>query len=596
MPYKSLSLVRAMGRYIPFDADSGNLYEEHVSHDDAPAPYETKTLTFVLEALANPSTSLVVLTGDAGHGKTHLCRRVIQMGDGSEPAEALLRMERDLEGRTPIDLPGVGREVRVIKDLSEFPEERGSQLLVSILEDQDTVGLVCANEGILRSITARHGGVLTPVLQLLEDGIRSGVTGLGSPICVVNLNFQSAAPEESGFLRHLLEGWVGDGRRWTACKECTARPDCPIYRNKELVASDGKKGERVRAGLLQLVRIAEQSGHVLTFREALILVSYLITGDLNCEDVAEIHVSSKPRRLAQYHLETLAFERELSDAQAAQLPILARIRRYDPGLIPLRRIDERMIDAMEEEGVLGNDAWFGGASSAQTRSQRKSEALQLRDESRARRRSLYLSDPLAGRDGVNDRTSRLGLQHYGAFAHIQGDNEDPAAMRRIVEKFVKGLHVIQGVRIRDRSALYFVDPAFSRSGSSTSVIAFQLPKNHLWLYGLHEFWEAVGSSASAEMTRAVDWVDRQVVLCSGRDEPEELVRLDLLQFEFVMRASDGSAFPSFHAADRRRILSRLASIAEEHSGSAEEIKFVTGGHLKRLVVEQDDSIEVYGGL
>ena len=43
MPYKSLSLVRATGRYIPFDADSGNLYEERVSHDDAPAPYETKT-------------------------------------------------------------------------------------------------------------------------------------------------------------------------------------------------------------------------------------------------------------------------------------------------------------------------------------------------------------------------------------------------------------------------------------------------------------------------------------------------------------------------------------------------------------------------
>ena len=165
-----------------------------------------------------------------------------------------------------------------------------------------------------------------------------------------------------------------------------------------------------------------------------------------------------------------------------------------------------------------------------------------------------------------------------------------------MENFVHGLHVIQGIRIQDRSALFLVDPAFSRSGSSTSVIAVQIPKNHLWLFGLHEFWEAAEDEAPVDMTSAVDWVDRQVVLCRGKDDPEEILRLDLLQFEFVMRASDGSAFPGFHLADRRRVLSRLASIAEALTGAEEEIKFVSGRNLKRLVVEQDNSIEVYGGI
>jgi len=597
MPYKSLSLIRAMNRYIPFDADSGSLYEEHVSLEDAPPSYHTKTLEFVLAALSDDATSLIVLTGDAGHGKTHLCRRVIELGDEYEPGEALRRMESDREGRTPIHLPGVGREVRIIKDLSEFPEDHGAELLISILEDAERVGLVCANEGLLRSITNSHEGDLGNILETLEDGVRSGVTGLGSGVCVVNLNFQSAAPEESGFVRHLLEGWVGDGRRWTACKDCTAQPACPVYRNKELFAVGANDAEQAKTGILQLVRIAEQSGYVLTFREALVLVSYLITGGLTCEDVAELHVG-EPTRLKQYELEKLAFEKTLTDAQAPQLRILSRVRRYDPGVVPLRRVDEEIIGLMEEEGVLGNSAWFAGTTSAQTRRRRRTEAEKLRDELRSRRRAAYLSDPALGEDGLSDRTSRLGLQHYRDFAHVQSDDEDPGMMRRIVEGFVQGLHVIQGIRVRDRSALYLVDPAFSRSGSSTSVIAVQLPKNHLWLYGLHEFWESGGGAARVDMTSSVDWVNRQVVLCLAKDEEhesEELLRLDLFQFEFVMRASEGSSFPSFHSADRRRILNRLARVVELHSKAEDVIKFVSGQSLKRLVVEQDGSITVYEG-
>lgn len=596
MPYKSLSLVRAMNRYIPFDADSGSLYEEHVSQKDAPPPYETKALAFVKLALSDEATRIIVLTGDAGHGKTHLCRRVVEWGDESGPADALERLRLDPEGLTPIKLPGVARQVRVIKDLSEFPEGRGAALLGAILEDESSVGLVCANEGLLRSITNAYGDGLRQILDTLEEGLRSGSTGLGAAVCVVNLNYQSATPESGGFLRHLLESWIGDGRRWTACRECTARPECPIYRNKELFASDSDSAERSKEGILQLVRIVEQTGYVLTFREALIFVAYLITGGVNCEHVAELHVSAQgQKRLSNFLLENLAFEGGLTEAQAAKLPLLARIRRYDPGRIPLRHIDDGIIFSMEGEGALGDAAWFGGATAAQTRAQRKTEALFLRDGLRARRRAAYLSEPAPGPGGVDDRTSRVGLQHYGAFSHVQGDDEDPAAMRRIVEKFVHGLHVIQGIRVLDRSALFLVDPAFSRSGSSTSVIAVQIPKNQLWLYGLRESWSTNGGSAVPDLTRAVDWVDRQVVLCRGRDDGEELLRLDLLQFEFVMRASQGSAFPSFHAADRRRILSRLACVAEAHSRAEDEIKFVSGQEVRRLVVEQDNSIEVYGG-
>jgi hypothetical protein len=594
MAYQSLALVRAMKSYLPFDADSASLYEEHVALDQAPPPYETHALRYVLELVRDTRVSLIVLTGDAGHGKTHLCRRVLELGLGDGGGEigaaqaALRRLKGDPEGSEAIHLPGVGRNLRVVKDLSEFSEQRGAEILNVMMAEQDSVGIVCANEGRLRSVVSLMPTALASILDALESGVRNGVTGsTDNAVHVVNLNFQATSIRQGGFLAHLIEKWVGDGRRWRACKDCKARSDCPILRNRELLTlSDG-----ARESFLQLIRIAEQTGYVLTFREALILCSFAVTGGLTCEDVAKQHSAGAAARdsLQDFHVEGLFFERTLSEAESEQVKVLTPLRRLDPAHSRNRNVDSTIVGDLESDMNSGPITTF----SAQSMGQWKRSAKDLRDHVRRERRRRYFQMPSSS--STRDRAESLGLRFYEEFEHVQGDDENPKTMLQVIARMVRGLHVIQGIRVSNQSALLLVDPAFTRAGAGTSVIAARIPRNELWLYGLHEFWaEKASSRTDVNLTNSVDWLDRQIVLCRKVDGLlQELLRLDLMQFEYVLRAADGSSFARFHAADRRRILSILAAVAEEHATNSQEIRFISGQAVKMLVIEQDDSIEVH---
>ncbi len=120
--------------------------EEHAKLDGDRKSYETKSYHYVLELLAQPSTSLIVLTGDAGHGKTHLCKRILEAG-GKSGEEALQALKDDPEGQTPIALDVFAKPLRIVKDLSDDPDEvRNAVRLLELIEDETSIGLVCANE------------------------------------------------------------------------------------------------------------------------------------------------------------------------------------------------------------------------------------------------------------------------------------------------------------------------------------------------------------------------------------------------------------------------------------------------------------------
>ncbi len=367
MAYRTASVVDVLNRYLPFNASSGGLYEEYAPPaSDAPPPYSNEALDFILEVLKSKKTRLVLLTGDAGHGKTHLSRRVLEEGAGLDAETARERLLAE-DGSGSIELPRIGRRLRVVKDLSDFTERDGARLLADILADDDTVGLVCVNEGRLRAVVAELPDELSGVLTGLQLGIEQGVTEATVGVRIVNLNYQAAAPTRGGFLMHLVDSWLGDGRRWSACRNCDAVDSYPIFANQaRLTSSSGAKD-----ALLQIVRIAEQSGYVLTYRETLFLVSYLVTGGLTCGAVEAVH-SRKKTDLDAYLLVDLLFERTLADAEAKNLRILRRLRTYDPGLLPLRTVDDSLVRSSSEGEV-------ESGSDAHTKPQQKRAAQLLRE-------------------------------------------------------------------------------------------------------------------------------------------------------------------------------------------------------------------------
>lgn len=597
LSYKQLPRVKLMLRHLPIDAGAEQLYEEHREADDI-LSYETSTLKYLRGLLRAPTRVFVVLTGDAGHGKTHLCRRLLE-GDSSS-REIVARLSEDPVATQEWPVSDASALVRVVKDLSEIaPPERAARRLVELLEQTDSHVVVCANEGRLRNVVAHESDTLRPLLDALESGLERGETHPPGreDVHVLNLNAQSATAEEGGFLAHVLDQFLNHQGAWNTCRSCRAHDLCPILAARTaLMRSRPKENERAngRAATVELVRIAEETGHVLTYRETIALVALLVTGGLDCEDVEARHRDGRRHEeLKRARLPERLFAREPLDAERRAAPILDRLRRMDPGLVASRAVDERLHARLEAAGGLGSELFDESVRRPSTRKEHLQERSLHRALIRRARREAWFVAPELDEHGVS-RVSRLGLRHHALFRALQ---EAPSVSEMVdtLRVLVRGLHTVQGaVGVDSKSDLHLVDPAFGRSGSHASIIARTIPVRRLRLLSESAWWNET-REVRAPVLDAVEWIDRRVVLVDEREPEGSVLALDLLGFEFVMSAADGIVMRGFHSAARRRILRTLARHAQRQDERPDSIRVLLGRRGEgRLIVERDDTIVLEG--
>lgn len=591
--YQRNRTVADLQRYIPFDASAGNLIEEHVNTESR-FTFETKALAYIGELAKDSSASLLVLTGDAGHGKTHICRRLLIDG-GLGFKESMAAMCGDLSGHSVFDLYNGRGKVRILKDLSEIaPTSQAAERIHDLLHDHSSLAVICANEGRLRAVCSLKPE-LALIVETLEAGTRTGRTSIDPSVHVVNLNYQAVTPHGANFLDSALDHWTKHKARWSKCDSCKAKIACPILANRNYLSlhtDTALMAKPVRDGLLHLVRLAEQAGYVLTIREALIFVGYIITGGIGCEDVEQLHSNGKFDHLRGYDFQRLLFERELLPDQLQRLGILERLRRYDPGRTALRRVDDGLHRELEDGGALGGAVLVNEGRPPSTRDHlRKEQREHCMQLERARRNDYFR----AGSGSTVALSRRLGFRYHELFQEIHGGDPEKSEMIKALKHLVKGLHVVQGIRMSGKlpGNLHIVDPAFSRSGSSAAVVTKSIQTLELELVGEARYWRKDGSRP--ELLRAVDWLDRRLVLihrAEGQSAPNFLLGFDLLQFEFVMRAAGGVLLPEFDAADRRRLAGRLGVVAEADISRAGGITVFDGVGLNRLFLERDGSINI----
>lgn len=591
LEYRTLERVKQLRRHLPLDAGADRLYEEHQVGDDRLA-YETRSLEHLRRLLLESDAPVtVILTGNAGHGKTHMCRRVLETASTDDVME---RLGNDPYGNDRWELTGATHPIRVIKDLSEInPPDRAAERLEQMLEDNDAHVIVCANEGRLRDVVGRRPARLAPLLEALSHGLERGET---SPegrddVHVINLNYQASCTADGGFLRHVLDHFLNFEGAWKVCTRCAAQSQCPIKKNRDLLSispSAPESNATHRDALQELVRVAEEAGYVLTFRETLVFVAYIVTAGLSCKDVERLHRRGVSGNLEQYEVLRLLFERKLTDDESDVLKLLARLRRLDPGRVALRPTDERLHVELEESGALGTFIFGDESRQLYKPAELKEETKTHKRRLRRARRAAWLKS-VDGDDEIL-RANRLGLRHYAAFKTIQS-NPDATSLLSIIRSLVSGLHTIQGaVGVDSKSSLHLVDPAFGRSGSHSAIIARSLRVRDLDLWTESQWWRHLSKSGTAPILEAVEWLDRKVVL-THRKTNRVVLELDLLSFEFVMNAGNGVVMKDFNSAERRRILRTLARLAEEgEAGAEDEIRVLLDRGEGSLTVERDGTI------
>ena len=617
MPYLTNDHVDRLHRYLPFDASHDQIYEENRRPGDS-LEIETRALVYLKQVITD-QTGLIILTGDAGHGKTHLCSRLIKDYLGYDPELARTTVRERCDGRElqPVAEFSGRRTLRIFKDFSEPTVDTARSLLADAVSDEGASTVVCVNEGRLRSILAGADDQRLITLQKsFFASFESGLASTDGVTHIVNLNYQSVAVDENALLERVLSGegqrlgWLA-ARRWAACDSCDAKVGCPINRNATLLRGDEARLKRDR--LREVMAIAERLGTVITIREILMMVAYLLTGGLRCKDVQKKYSHRKSGWQHEYIFYNLLFTppADVSRDKLARIPVLKDIAPIDPGLVAERRIDERLINDADVFQDAGFELTFvrrlGGqdlkvdarngideiVANARSRDERDVEAEFTKEVIRnLRRRDFFENSEDAGSDA-----ERLGFRYYGDFKWMLSNLQDNNRKVRIKNRLIAGLHTIQGLRLpSSESTLHLVDPAFGRSTNHAAIIARKIPSRKIRLVPESEGWEIPDGKQLHAMEKVVDWIDRTILLAvEVSPSRTETYPMDLLTFDCIMRASSGYLPEAFYSHDVRRIMNFLGLLAEASvQHDQESIDVMVRGQMHTVVLEEGDVIVVSG--
>lgn len=570
------SHVERMGRFQPFSANSADAV--HEQGDPRPRGFETAAFRHVLETIENPQVQLIVLTGDAGHGKTHLCAKILEER-GIDSVTAHRSILNDADGRHELTHTRTGRPLRMVKDLSEMQSEGAAELLSEVLDlPPDTVTVVCANEGRLRrAVAMKQGSRLEVLTRTLEEGIKTGRCASVDPtVHVINLNYQSVAPEgDSGLVDWTLTSWGTDRRSWRSCGRCDAQAGCPIFANHNLLSCQ-VRGARRRERIKLLVATAERTGSVVTIRHALATIAHAITGGTNCR---EVHRRYKQPGWQYRHLfhQALFGDRLTAPQRTTQVPTFLALRRLDPGRTALRAVDDILEPEEADVPFLPPLPVMEGATPRSKRdAQRESETLH-KVLVFLRRRDYFDSYEGPG------PYERMGLRGGEQFEQAAVDSSDRRAPVVVRDTLLRGLEAVQGVRRASNPADFLVlDPAFVNHRSRAAVVGHRIPSRNILIEGQVAHWNHTGDP---QMHRAVDWLSRTTFI---RMPNEFTIPLDLFRFELLLRWADGLRARSEHAAAVRFINGLLAKAMPRTEG--DEIVVLVGGERRTLSIDVGDRI------
>ncbi|MEV6213602.1 hypothetical protein [Nocardia sp. NPDC051833] len=605
MPLEVNKHVQRIRRYQPFDVDTSEMIYE-LQADWTQSLFPVVTLDYLLKAIERPTTKTIVLTGDAGHGKTSLCASLLTaLRNDAETVTPEVRKAvfRELSeagnASRPIGQTHSGRPLYIIKDLSELSVQAGARKLVELLDPPDEgVAIICANEGQLRKCVAEDdnldkggtGRAKILVTTLAEGIIRGQVSDPNGTVIVINLNYQSVAADNpnGGLIPWVLKQWTTtQWSRWKPCEACDARKVCPILANRNEL-SDPTRGHQRRAAIRDVFAAAERTGAVVTTRQALSVTSYMLTGGLSCENVHARYQRSHSNTLWQaphlYH--QALFGDRLTQQQRHMVPAFFALRKLDPGKVSRRQVDDRL-----DPDTAGDFPPADASSYLQkVRTSRdvQKQAEQLRGLYTFLRRADFFNS-----DDDKDRFARMGLQAGDDFVSVQDENRDMADTR-VRDRFLKGLEAVQGIhRAGSNPDFFILDPAFFTHRARAAVISRRVPSKGVEVVDQVTQWQQEGRTGiTPEMQNAVEWLNRAIYIripAVASDHGAVSVEADLLRFELLTRWGAGLRSEVQHEAEIRGLSGSLAELADS-SNKDDEIQVLVGNVMRKLMIDVGDKI------
>jgi hypothetical protein len=522
--------VPYLNRYTTASPDHEAAFDEFIGQTPppggAPLRLETRTEAFVRDCFARPRPPSVILTGNAGDGKTYLCRQIVAAFTGQAVVDWADRLD------WPIERNGV--TLRVVKDLSEMAEEAGANLLWELALDQleaqpRFVFLIAANEGRLRAVLQRER--LEDLYREIDRQLREGPDLGNDRLIVLNLNQVTT----STYVPPAL-AWLTDPARWEACAACPAREACPIYFNASRLAEPS-----IARRMQRLYQVLEHLGVHVTIRDMLIHLAYTVTGGLDCDRIqGQPPLHWEPQRHVYYE----NVWGEAADEHFRRKAVVIRhLRRLNVGQMSVFEVDDFIINGRpadpaaqaEHERLFAPALDLGGRRFGQERAAylyggatapRPEEEHPLMQWLPHCRRKLFFEWQ---ETTAADRL--FPFQHLPEYFRLV--DGDPARLAHYRHEIILGLNrAFSGLYLTDADALYVTSQYAHAVEQPVPLVRLKIPADGIALQPA----PAQTTAFDRDLTTL-----RLVIYPPPGVKAEPLTwPVDLLRFEYLMRRARGS--------------------------------------------------------
>lgn len=522
--------ISYLNRYTTVSPDHEAAFDEFIGQTPPPSgmPLRLKTRTeqFVRTSFAREHPPSVILTGNAGDGKTYLCRQIVATFTGQTSVEWADRLD------WPIVREGL--TLRVVKDLSEMGEEAGANLLWEVAIDQLEVQprfvfLIAANEGRLRAVLQRER--LGELYQEVDRQLREGPALDNDRLVVLNLNQVTT----STYVLPALT-WLTDPQHWQACVGCTAQQSCPIHFNAERLAQP-----HIAARLQRLYMVLEHLGVHVTLRDMLIHLAYTLTGGLDCAGI----VGQPPLRWEPHrHVYYQNVWGEAADADFRRKAVVIRcLLRLNVGQTSVFEVDDFVINGRPADAVARaeHDRLFAPALDLGGRRFVQERAAYLYGGTAApkveeqhpliewlphcRRKLFFEWQDVAATDRL---FPFLHLPEY--FRLVNGD---PASLAHYRHDLMLGLNrAFSGLYLTDTDALYVTSQYAHAVEQPVPLVRVKVPADGIALHPAPAQTDA--------FDRDLTTLQLKIHPPPGVQADQVIWLVDLLRFEYLLRRARGS--------------------------------------------------------
>ena len=251
---------------------------------------ETKLDLSLLPAILDDNFKLVIITGNAGDGKTAFVKKIEEKAEDSEALQHSngatfkikgVRFQSNYDGSQDED-EKANKEVledffKPFENCTDFSKSKEGRI-------------IAINEGRLMEFlqtTEKHGKLAETIDNYFY---KEGHFKLPEGLLIINLNLRSVvAPNGSGqsiFRKQIIK--LTEPSLWKKCNQCSRASQCFIRYNVQTF-NDSSAGREIINRLEWLLRTISLKKEVhITIRDLRSFIAYLITRDYTCEEIPEL--------------------------------------------------------------------------------------------------------------------------------------------------------------------------------------------------------------------------------------------------------------------------------------------------------------------